>query len=53
MHPKRRDNHDRYLMATQVKALVKKTAEREGLTEEQVRQSFLKGYKKMFKGSES
>lgn len=53
MHPNRRDNHDRYLMAAQVKALVRKTAEKEGLTEEQVRQSFLKGYKKMFKGSKS
>ncbi|MEC3380971.1 hypothetical protein P9069_04775, partial [Bacillus thuringiensis] len=53
MDPKRRDNHDRYLIAAQVKALIKKTAEKEGLTEEQVRQNFLKGYKKMFKGSES
>ncbi|WP_179884012.1 hypothetical protein [Bacillus thuringiensis] len=52
MHSKRRDNHDQYLMVAQVKALVKNTAEKESLTEEQVRQSFLKGYKKMFKGSE-
>ncbi|MED1164412.1 hypothetical protein [Bacillus paranthracis] len=30
MDPKRRDNHDRYLIAAQVKALIKKTAEKEG-----------------------
>ncbi|MGU3355408.1 hypothetical protein ACLBWW_27395 [Bacillus sp. M5A3_1b] len=53
MDPKRRDNHDRYLMAAQVKAIIKKIAEKEGLTEEQVRQSFLNGYRKVFEGSES
>ncbi|MCP1285350.1 hypothetical protein NK358_27405 [Bacillus sp. S0635] len=45
MHPKRRDNHDRYLRAIQVKALVKKTADRKGISEEQARQHLLKGYR--------
>ncbi|HDX9631439.1 TPA: hypothetical protein ROY30_005190 [Bacillus cereus] len=45
MHPKRRDNHDRYLRAIQVKALVKKTADKKGISEEQARQHLLKGYR--------
>ncbi|MED1641432.1 MULTISPECIES: hypothetical protein [Bacillus cereus group] len=53
MHPKRRDNHDRYLMVAQVKGLVKKKADQEGISEEQVRQQLLKGYEKIYKGSDS
>ncbi|WP_270343850.1 hypothetical protein [Bacillus mobilis] len=48
MHPKRRDNHDRYLRAAQVKALVKKIADQKGISEEQARQYLLKGYGEIF-----
>ncbi|MGH0736541.1 hypothetical protein ACQVQ3_26705 [Bacillus cereus] len=53
MHPKRRDNHDRYLRAAQVKAMVKKTADQKGISEEQARQYLLKGYGEIFNATSS